>query len=326
MQKHSNVYIRHVYFVASLIALLSVFGNGAVFAETLPPQTSKVAEIALWPGTAPGSENAPAFESVVGGNVSGIAHPTLTSYFAAKPNGAAVMIMPGGGYTKLVIDKEGTEIAHWLNTLGIDAFVLKYRLPNEGHTNGNIVPLQDAQRAMRLIRSGAAGTIGGHAIDPKRIGVMGFSAGGNLAAVLGTYYDEATYAPFDSADALSARPDFMVLGYALVPTGNQPSPRSSDPRTVFVMSHIFEKRVTAKTPPAFVFAGNLDEKVPYVHSVRIAQALQTVGVQVELHIFPLAPHGFALRGTGEEKVWPELCAAWLRARGVIPAGDPVRKE
>jgi len=92
------------------------------------------------------------------------------------------------------------------------------------------------------------------------------------------------------------------------------------------MSHIFEKRVTAQTPPAFVFAGNLDAKVPYEHSVRIAQALQMVGVQVELHIFPLAPHGFALRGTGEEKVWPELCAAWLRARGVIPAGDPTRKE
>jgi acetyl esterase/lipase len=284
----------------------------------IPPPTSIVDTIAIWPGTAPDMRNPPAAETVEGPagdrSYSAISRPTLTAYFAANPNGAAVLVLPGGGYSKVVFDKEGAEIARWLNTLGIDAFVLKYRLLREPHNLNPAVGLQDAQRAIRLIRNGRLSSSIGHPLDPKRVGVIGFSAGGNLAAVLSTYYGSKTYEPVDDNDAASARPDFALLGYAWVPLPGEV------PETMpFVRDFAFAGKVSADTPPMFVFSGDADVHVPYVQSQRVAEALHKAGVPAELHLYPGAPHGFALRSTGPEKSWPADCAAWLRTRGFLPA-------
>ena len=305
------------------IGLLALLGLAtAAPAQTAEPMaTSIVQNFAIWPGQAPDMKNPPAAEKVTGAvgsrSYSDISRPTVTAFFASHPNGAAVLVLPGGGYTKVVFDKEGSEIARWLNTLGVDAFVLKYRLMREAHNTNPSVGLEDVQRAIRTIRAGHLSENYGHKIDAKRIGVIGFSAGGNLAAILGTYHAEKTYAPVDAMDALSARPDFMLLGYAWVPTkGEIPA------LMTFPASHIFAHAVSADTPPAFVFAGDKDAKVPFEHSVRVEQALKAAGVPVELHIFAGTDHGFALRGTGPEKAWPDLCAAWLRTRGFIPPAAP----
>ena len=177
------------------------------------PITAKVEDIALWPGTPPGSDGVSIREVVEESTVnpsravSGVTKPAIQAFVTAKPQGAAVLVIPGGGYRKIVWDKEGVEIARWLNSIGIDAYVLKYRLPNEGHKDGRAVPLQDAQRAMRLIRARQ---------PTAKIGALGFSAGGHLAGMAGTTYAKQYYAAIDSADKLSARPDFLEIGRAHV--------------------------------------------------------------------------------------------------------------
>jgi acetyl esterase/lipase len=307
-------------YVIRLLALLGL--ATAAPAETAQPlATSIVQEFAIWPGQAPDMQNPPAAEKVdsEAGNrsYSAISRPTVTAFFASNPNGAAVLVLPGGGYNKIVFDKEGSEIARWLNALGIDAFVLKYRLLSEAHNTSPSVGLEDAQRAMRTIRAGHLSGNYGHKADAKRIGVIGFSAGGNLAAVLGTYHGEKTYAPVDEIDAFSARPDFMILGYAWVPAKGEVQASNT-----FPAAHIFADAVSADTPPAFVFTGDSDKRVPPLHSERAAQTLKAAGVPAELQVFAGADHGFALRGTGPEKAWPDLCAAWLRARGFLPPEVP----
>jgi len=158
--------------------------------------------------------------------------------------------------------------------------------------------------------------------DPRHIGVIGFSAGGHLAAVMGTFYGTAFYPPVDAADAVSSRPNFMILGYPMI-YSEEDFRRPMQHRQIDIMAaYTFEKAVNARTSPAFIFAGQRDRKVPYTSSVTFAQLLNQAHAPVELHIFPGADHGFALRGTGEEKTWPELCAKWLRAGGIIPAEHP----
>jgi acetyl esterase/lipase len=310
MKKHSNAYL-------ALLCLLTVATADA--AQPIgPPATSIADEFAIWPGEAPDMANPPVQEKVTGPagdrSFSAISRPTVTAFFASNPNGAAVLVLPGGGFNKVVFDKEGTEIARWLNTLGIDAFVLKYRLLTEGHNTNPAVGLQDAQRALRLIREGRFSREVGHSVDPKRVGVIGFSAGGNLTSIVGAYHATRTYAPVDPTDELSARPDFMILGYAWVPL------KSELPETmVFPRTYEFAGKVSADTPPAFVFAGDADKAVSVEHSKRVEQLLRQVGVPVELHIFAGAGHGFGMHGKGPESAWPDLCAAWLRARGIIPA-------
>jgi acetyl esterase/lipase len=309
MKTHSSIGL-------ALLGLL-VFARADAAQAVTPPTTSISDQYAIWPGEAPDMTNPPTQEMVAGPagdrSFSAISRPTVTAFFAANPSGAAVLVLPGGGYNKIVFDKEGTEIARWLNSLGVDAFVLKYRLLGETHNRNPAVGLQDAQRAIRLVREGRFSREVGHTVDPKRVGVIGFSAGGNLAAVLGTYYAEATYAPVDPSDALSARPDFMILGYAWMAVRSEMRTSMAFPR-----AHVFAEKVSADTPPAFIFAGDADTHVPFEHSRRAESQLRKAGVPVELHIFPGSPHGFGLRGTGPEKAWPDLCAAWLRARGVIP--------
>lgn len=285
------------------------------------PDTASISNIGLWPGEAPGSENASATENYAVYDREGhrafwnIRHPMMTAFYAAKPTGTAVLVIPGGGYKALYFDDPPVAAARWLNTLGIDAFVLKHRLPNEGHKRGYDVPLQDAQRAMRIIRSGKLS--GGHTIDPARIGVMGFSAGGHLAAMLGTFHDASVYDAIDAIDALSARPDFMVLGYPPIPSPHDDL-GTADIAKLFKRYDIRE-RIGAATPAAFVFAGDNDRLVPYSNSVDFAEAMKRAGAPVELHIFPGAGHSIGFNGLGPEAAWRDLCVAWMRARGLLPA-------
>jgi acetyl esterase/lipase len=304
------------------VVLLALLATGAAEAQPYP-QTARVANMHLWPGVAPGSQNAPAeIKYSVYGNKGhrvfwNIGTPVMAAFYAAKPNGTAVLIIPGGGYQLLYVDSPPVDAAHWLNTLGVDAFVLMHRLPEEHHLKAYNVPMQDAQRAIRLIREGKQ--LEGRKIDPARIGVMGFSAGGHLAAALGVYYDTKVYDPVDGADGVSARPDFMILGYPAL--GMPQTLVASVMPNYYRMYQKFSvlSDVSSLSPPAFIVHGDHDSVVPYLLSVRMADALKDAGVPVELHIFPDAGHSFGMGGKGTEAAWPDMCAAWLRARGFIPA-------
>jgi gluconolactonase len=306
-----------VVLVAGTAAASHLFPPGTTF--VLPsddPITAKVEDIALWPGTPPGSDGVAIQEVVEESNinpsraVSGVTKPAIQAFVAAKPAGAAVLVIPGGGYRTLVWDKEGVEIARWLNSLGIDAYVLKYRLPNEGHKNGRVVPLQDAQRAMRLIRARQ---------PTAKVGALGFSAGGHLAGMVGTTHAKQYYSATDSADKLSARPDFLVLIYA--PSGGGTAPAGADERAQIFAGNSIVSGINADTPPTFIVQGAADSRVPARNAQEMFAALQKAGVKSELHVFPGAEHGFALRGLGVEKQWPTLYAAWMQNIGLVTPNE-----
>ncbi|GAA0585308.1 alpha/beta hydrolase [Rhizomicrobium electricum] len=266
----------------------------------------------LWPGIAPGSENALKPELVVTNAngeraVSQIATPTLTPFYADHPNGTAIIVSPGSGFRAEVFDAEGVAVARWLTTLGVDAYVLKYRLPSEGHTNGEDVIVQDIQRAIRLVRTQTA-----H--KARRVGTLGFSAGGNLTAISAVYYDRQVYTPVDASDALSARPDFFAVVYGYVPRqedlGLVHTPPDS-PTVRYLAKYPFEPAVTADTPPCFVVHGDSDRHVSAEHGIRIATAVAKAGGRCEFHLIKGADHGFGLHAIGEDRIWPTLFASWL---------------
>jgi acetyl esterase/lipase len=286
--------------------------------------SAQAPEFAVWPGVAPGMVDPPAREVVSddGGSFTNVMHPTLTAFYAARPTGAAIVVVPGGGYNHVVFTKEGTEIAERFAAMGIDAYVLKYRLPEETF-NPPSAAFQDAQRALRLLRSGAIAA--DRHTDPHRIGIIGFSAGGNTAGVLGTYYDSKFYEPVDAADKVSARPDFMILGYPSIFAKSEfpehfPADWNARGQRFWKISSPFpfDTAINARTPPTFVFVGDGDNRLPYQRAIDAASYLRRAGVPVELHVFAGAPHGFGIRGTGPEKEWPELCGKWLKAQGIIP--------
>jgi acetyl esterase/lipase len=305
----------------------------ALFASVADAAALKQAqELAIWPaGKVPGSAGLTLTETVVDGgtpgdpqrSIKGVTVPTVTAYLPSKPNGAAAVIVSGGGYTNLVIDKEGTDIARWLNTLGITAFVLKHRLPGEGHVDGPHVPLQDGQRAMRLVRSQAAEW----GLDASRIGIVGLSSGAHMASVVGTAYKRDVYAAVDGVDAISARPDFMVLAYGPFSSNarkylidpNQPPVTPPEKQAIYD-EFPTDQLVDANTPPTFLMHTDEDDKVDPRNSVRFYMALKKAGLPGELHIFKDGKHGVAIRkakGLGAE-AWPQLCAAWFASVGVVP--------
>lgn len=295
-----------------------------------PLFTRDVGRIALWPGTVPGAGPATMHELVTDDvhdavqpsrSLRGVSAPALTAFHAAAPTGAAMLVIPGGGYTQLVVDKEGFEVARWLNTLGIDAFVLLHRLPGEGHADGAHAPLRDAQRALRTLRALAAGS----GRDAARIGVLGLSSGGHLAATLAANHSRPLSAAGDAVDALSARPDLVIAGYAPI-SGNArdalldaaQAPLAPPEKQALYDAYPVDRQVTADFPPTFLVTSDADRRVPAENFLRLYAALRAAGVPTELHVFADAAHGFALRSSGPVSAWPSLCAAWFRQRDFLP--------
>ena len=235
------------------------------------------------------------------GNVS---TPTMSVYRPAKDKdtGAAVVVFPGGGYNILALDLEGTEICEWLNSIGITAVLVKYRVPARPGRPRWAAPLEDAQRAVGLVRA-QAGELG---LDPKRIGVMGFSAGGHLAAALSTNYDHRTYATVDARDAVSCRPDFVLLIYPAYLTVREEGDKVSP-----------ELKVSKETPPTFLVQAE-DDGVRVETSLFYYAALRTARVPAEMHLYPVGGHGYGMRKTDKlVTTWPARAEEWLRSLGVF---------
>lgn len=246
--------------------------------------------------------------------------PRLTPWLAPpeRANGAAVVVCPGGGYGALAIDHEGKQIAQWLNSLGISAFVLRYRL---GPIYHHPIQLGDAARALRTVRSHA----GEFRVDPNRIGIWGFSAGGHLASSLSTHWDRGDTSSRDTVERVSSRPDFAILAYPVItftePWTHQGSKRNllgENPDRSLVAWLSNEQQVTPETPPTFLFHTNADTGVPPENSVYYYLALRRAGVPAELHIYEKGPHGVGL-GWSDTTLssWPARLADWLRTRSII---------
>ncbi len=278
--------------------------------------------VPLWPSSVPAGRQGPVAESsavaenLVGGRpwtyIRNVSVPTLTVYSPARNNtGAAVIVFPGGGYQILAIDLEGTEVCDWLTAKGITCVVSKYRVPNNGPSwdersdlrTHSSKALEDAQRTISLVRARAAEW---H-IDPRKIGVLGFSAGGHIVAATSTRFNHRVYAPVDAADSESCRPDFAV---ALYP------------------GHLFDARhsrlysdihVTRDTPPTFLVQAENDNVDDPGNSLSYYEALKDAGVPAELHIYAEGRHAFVLRPTQFPITrWPRLVETWLRSIGMVP--------
>lgn len=267
--------------------------------------------IPLWPGGVPGeaSLKLPAESVELKGDykieiLSNVSTPTLTVYPAENPNGAAVIVCPGGGYNILAYSHEGTEICEWLNSLGVTAGLLKYRVPRREGLEKHAAPLQDAQRAIGMMRGRAAEW----KVDPKRVGILGFSAGGHLATMALTSDGTRGYEPDAALDAASPVPDFGILVYAAYLL-DEKNPDLLSP----------EIRVTEKTPPAFLVVAHGDEK--FVEgSARFYIEMRRKNRSCELHIFAKGGHGFGFKNTPEEiRQWPTLAGKWMEAEGFLKA-------
>jgi acetyl esterase/lipase len=287
--------------------------------------------IDLWPKGAPGAPATLPVETVKERSkdksyndryVFGISRPRMAVFRPARPNGAAVLITPGGGYNWVVIDKEGYEFARLLAAQGVTAFVLFYRLPHEGWAAGPDTPLSDAQRAMRLIRHRAKS----YRVDPKRVCAMGFSAGGHLCADLLTRFAAKVYAPVDTADRLSARPDFAAPIYPVVsmtlPVAHAGSRKNligenaSPERERAYSPH---ENVPADAPPVFLLHAEDDAAVPVENSLLLRAALLARKIPVETHLYADGGHGFGLRLARGKTVegWENLFFAWGRKKGLF---------
>lgn len=250
--------------------------------------------------------------------ISKVQEPTIEIYLPAKSNanGQAMLILPGGGYGILAYDWEGTDIAKFLNGKGVTGIVVKYRLPSSvSQIDKHNVPLIDAQRALRLVRSKAKE----FNIDAGKIGIMGFSAGGHLASTLGTHFNEKVYEPVDEIDAVSARPDFMALGYPVITFGQQSTHKGSqknllgeEPEPEMISHFSNEKQVTSDTPPTFLVHATDDTAVPVENSLVFFEALKGKGVPATLHVYPKGGHGFSLaREDMHLRSWTERLFEWM---------------
>jgi acetyl esterase/lipase len=265
----------------------------------------------LWPNGAPGETGQIGLETAEANEkgkrlikVSNVSEPTLTLFHAPKETttGAAVVICPGGGYNILAWDLEGVEIAEWFNSIGVTAAILKYRVPRRDPDTPHRTPLQDSQRAVRLVRKNAEAW----GIDPGRIGMLGFSAGGHLTVMTGLHHDEPLYARVDAADDLSARPDFLMPIYAAY-LGDKEDDTRLSPLV----------KVTKDTPPMFM-AVTYDDKFRGLHAGLLLAELKKHNVPGEAHIFLKGGHGYGLRPSGDPvSGWPKLCEEWMRASGFL---------
>jgi acetyl esterase/lipase len=295
-----------------------VVGISTLLPAQTPPSQPAPGQLILklWPNKPPGAlanpgpetDTTTAKDSLIAGKpvirLGNVSTPTLTLYKPDGENaGAAVVVLPGGGYHILAIDLEGTEVCGWLNSVGITCILLKYRVPDSGPYPKSSAALQDAQRALGLARSHAAEW---H-IDAHRVGVLGFSAGAHLAAALSTHFDERLYEPVDAADQESCRPDFAVLLY--------PGYLALEEQNFAPNSDI---HVTDNAPPTFILQAE-DDPVHVENSTVYFLALKNAKVPAEMHIYAQGGHGYGLRRTALPVTgWPQLVETWLRTIQVLP--------
>ena len=311
--KRRNQLCAVIGLVSVLCAVSAAFGA----APTIVP---------IWPGGTPGAKGTAADEVVVqrgsgipDRSIQNVHVPTLEVCLppAEQRTGAAVVVCPGGGYGGLAYDKEGVEIARWLNGLGAAGFVLKYRLKEYGHP----APLADLQRALRFVRSRAKEW----GVDPARIGICGFSAGGHLVTTGATHFDRGAKDAADPVERESCRPDFLIAVYPVVSMqdgithgGSRRNLLGPNPTPELITLLSNELQVTAETPPTFLVHASVDRAVKVENSLRFYEALQAAGVAAELHIYRRGGHGFGQRpGCVAGRDWAGRCAAWLEDMGFL---------
>ncbi|MDF7774894.1 alpha/beta hydrolase [Sphingomonas sp. AOB5] len=307
---------------------------GAALAAPLLPAVAHAASapafpepafsVKLWPGEAPGLKDPALKDEVIERSkdpairdraMVKVRTPRMDVFPAKNPNGAAVLITPGGGYQRVVIDKEGYELAAWLAERGVTAFVCFYRLPGQGWENPRTVSLADAQRAMRLIRHRAAEW----KIDPKRVAALGYSAGGHVCGDLATRHAEKVYAPVDDADTLDAKPIVAAPIYPAI--AMDPFLTREAAAGTYASSgtgwQVLDAQVSKDTPPCFLCHAEDDATLPVEFTVRLRAALKAAGVPVETHLFEEGGHGFGLRFTLGKPVaaWPDLFMAFAKRHG-----------
>ena len=310
----------------SVLALAAGLPATALAAPNYPDDPTEI--LPLWPGLPPGAPAQLPSEQYVERARPGephdryaaqIARPTISVFRPAHPTGNAVLLAPGGAYVRVVSDKEGYDSARWLTAHGITAFVLRYRLPGGGWAHARDVPLQDAQRAVRLVRSKARD----FAIDPERLGAIGFSAGGHVVASLAVHHDRQVYDPVDAADHLSARPQLVGLLYPVIQMGahahigSRDELLGKDPGEAAIAAYSPDRHVTAATPPTFLVHAADDPSVPLENSLGMFAALRTMNIPSELHVFEKGGHGFGLRlpPGATAAAWPGLFLNFARNHG-----------
>jgi len=276
-------------------------------------------EMPLYPGRVPNAKEAENQETNENNVIRNVSKPTLTAFLppAGTGNGTAVIVCPGGGYGVLVIDREGYRVAKELNKAGIAAFVLKYRLPSDRIMQDKAVgPLQDAQQAIKAVREKAREW----QVDPSRIGIMGFSAGGHLAATAGTHYDSSFV---DNPQKTSLRPDFMVLVYPVISfegkighKGSSTNLLGASPSAQRIDYFSNDLQVTGSTPPAYLTHAGDDTVVPVSNSLRFYEALQAKGIAADMHIYSQGQHGYPKTPSFDE--WFGRCLHWMRTSGFLP--------
>ena len=299
---------RYCYAICAFVNIATALAAGAVAMETASPDTIEL----LWPKGAPGAKGGEDGDK-----------PSLTVYLSPKERatGAAVVICPGGGYGHLAMGHEGHEIARWLNSLGVAGFILRYRHRNSGAGYGHPVPLQDAQRAMSLVRCRAKEWN----ISAGRVGILGFSAGGHLASTAGTHFQKRYYDAKDATDDISCRPDFMVLIYPVISltewfthSGSRTNLLGKAPDRKLFESLSNEQQVTPETPPTFLVHTYEDKVVPAENSIYFYLALRKANVPAEMHVYLKGRHGFGLgKKLGSASSWPIRCAEWMREQGLL---------
>ncbi len=294
---------------------LILTAGAAVVSHLAPARAEGDATFELWPGTPPGGgPTGPIIRSAAGA-IHNIAAPSVAVFKPAAPNGIGLLVAAGGGYKRIEMGKEAWPAAHWLNDHGITAFVLSYRLPSEGWNAGPLAPLQDAQRALRLIRANASR----YGIDPAKLGVLGFSSGGHLLGLAATRSAFVSYPAQDAADAVSARPDFAALIYPII-TLLPPYNRTST-RRVLVGDHpdfatsaewSVETHVRLHCPPVFLVQAADDPISNPANTAIMQAACERAGVPVERHLLASGGHGFGMGVTGQpSSQWPDFFSAWL---------------
>lgn len=293
------------------------------------PDTPEV--ISLWPGGAGPGRLRPIAQEIVERSkdpalpdraIHGISHPRMVVFRPKQPNGAAVLITPGGGYVRVVIDREGYEMARWLAARGFTCFVLFYRLPGEGWATGPDTALIDAQRSIRLIRDRA----GQYGFDPARVATMGFSAGGHLCADLASRFDAAVYAPIDEADHQPARPFCAAPIYPVISmtpplahAGSRQQMLGDHPTAAQEAAHSPDRNIPGNPPPHFLLHAEDDPAVPVGNTLALRDALKAKGARVECHLFEQGGHGFGLRNAAGKPVaiWPQLWLNWAQTTGLV---------